>query len=109
MYIWVESGHLRCTGRHLLKENDRVVAVSPKFALALFVTSSQREHPSTTKNQSAAYEIDPALNWHEVDDGPLLRRERLDVPSAVLVRFSERVLRALSREQDARLGKRNPS
>jgi hypothetical protein len=33
--------------------------------------------------------------------------ERLDVSSAVLVRFSERVLCALSREQDARLGKRD--
>jgi len=61
------------------------------------------------KNQSAAYEIDPALDRHEVDDGPVPRRERLDVSSAVLVRFSERVLRALGREQDARLGKRDPS
>src|SRR5262245_10285852 len=58
----------------------------------VFVTSSQRENPSTTKNQSAAYEIDPALDRHEVDDGPLLRRERLDVSFAVLVHFSERVL-----------------
>jgi hypothetical protein len=37
-----------------------------------------------------AYEIDPAPDRHEVDDGPVLRRERLDVSSAVLVRFSER-------------------
>src|SRR5262249_8631097 len=43
------------------------------------------------------------------DNGPVLRRERLDVSSAVLVRFSERVLGALRREQDARLGKRDPS
>jgi hypothetical protein len=42
-----------------------------------------------------AYEIDPALDRHEVDDGPVLRRERLDVSSAVLVRFSERVLAKL--------------
>jgi Glyoxalase/Bleomycin resistance protein/Dioxygenase superfamily len=59
--------------------------------------------------QSVAYEIDPALDRHEVDDGPVLHRERLDVSSAVLVRFSERVLCALGREQDARLGKRDPS
>src|SRR5215475_14610387 len=63
----------------------------------------------TTKIQSAAYEIDPALDRHEVEDGPVLRRERLDVSSAILVRFSERVLLALGREQDARLGKRDPS
>jgi hypothetical protein len=50
------------------------------------------------KNQSAAYEIDPVLDRHEVDDGPVLRRERLDVSSAVPVRFSERVLGALGRE-----------
>ena len=56
-----------------------------------------------------AYKIDPPLDWHEVNDGPVLRRERLDVFSAVPVRFSERVLRALGREQDARLGKRDPS
>src|SRR3974390_2369844 len=67
------------------------------------------EHPSTTKNQSAVYEIDPALDRHEVDDRPVLRRERLDVSSAVPVRFSKRVLRDLGREQDARLGKRDPS
>jgi len=51
------------------------------------------------------HEIDPALDRHEVDDGAVLCRERLDVSSAVLVRFSERVLCALGREQDARLGK----
>src|SRR5262249_49733970 len=39
----------------------------------------------------------------------VLRRERLDVFSAVVVRFSKRVLIALGREQDARLGKRDPS
>jgi hypothetical protein len=39
----------------------------------------------------------------------VLRRERLDVSSAVPVRFSKRVLRALGREQDARLGNRDPS
>ena len=55
------------------------------------------------------YEIDPALEGHEVDDGPVLRRERRDVSSAVLVRFSERVLCALGRKQDACLGKRDPA
>ena len=74
-----------------------------------FATSSQREHPSTTKNQSAAYEIDPALDWHEVDNGAVLCCERLDISSAVLVRFSERVLCALGRKQDACLGKRDPA
>ena len=56
-----------------------------------------------------AYEIDPALDRHEVDNGAVLRRERFNVSSAVPVRFSERVLCALGREQDARLGKRDPS
>src|SRR6516164_2365921 len=56
-----------------------------------------------------AQEIDPALDRHEVDNGAVLRRERLDFSSAVLVRFSERVLCALGREQDARLGKRDPT
>ena len=74
-----------------------------------FATSSQREHPSTTKNQSAAYEIDPALDRHEVDNEAVLRRERFNVSSAVPVRFSERVLCALGREQDARFGKCDPS
>src|SRR5262249_23664405 len=41
---------------------------------------------------SIAYQIDPPLDRHEVDDGPVLRRERVDVFSAVLVRFSKRVL-----------------
>src|SRR5215469_12316516 len=35
-----------------------------------------------------AHEIDPPFDWHEVDDGLVLRRERLNVSSAVLVRFS---------------------
>jgi hypothetical protein len=46
-----------------------------------------------------AYEIDSSLDRHEVDDGPVL-----DLSAAVLVRFSERVLCALGREQDAGLG-----
>ena len=46
-----------------------------------------------------AYEIDRALDRHEVDNGAVLRRERFNVSSAVPVRFSERVLRALGREQ----------
>src|SRR5262249_21774089 len=57
----------------------------------------------------SAYEIDPALDRHEIDEGPVLCRERLDVSSAVPFRFSERVLRPLRRQQDARLGKRDPS
>src|SRR5262245_28189896 len=70
---------------------------------------SRREHVIENDNQSAAYEIDSILDRHEIDDGAVSRRERLDVFSAVPVRFSERVLRALGREQDARLGKREPS
>jgi len=62
-------------------------------------------HLSTTKQQSAAYEIDTALDRHEIDDGAVLRSEGLDVPFAVPVRFSERVFRGLGREQDARFGK----
>jgi hypothetical protein len=50
------------------------------------------------------HEINPPLDWHEVDGGSVLRRERLDVFSAVIVRFSERILFALGREQDACLG-----
>src|SRR5262245_1436027 len=91
------------------KGQQRTFAQREKPPRGVFVTSSQREHPSTTKNQSAVYEIDPSLDRHEVDDGPVLRRERLDVSSAVRVHFSERVLCALGREQDARLGKRDPS
>jgi len=56
-----------------------------------------------------AYEIDPALDRHEVDNGAVLRRERSNVSSAVPVRFSERVLCVLGREQAARLGKRDPA
>src|SRR5215475_7295943 len=56
-----------------------------------------------------AYEIDPALDRHEVDNGAVLRRERFNVSSAVPVRFSERVLCVLGREQAARLGKRDPA
>ena len=43
-----------------------------------------------TSHRSKACEIDPPLHRHEVDDGLVLRRERLDVSSAVLVRFYER-------------------
>ena len=52
-------------------------------------------HVRCTKNQSTAYEIDPVLDRHEVYDGPVPRCERLDVFSAVPVRFSERVFCAL--------------
>src|SRR6516164_5070339 len=56
-----------------------------------------------------AYEIDTLLDRHKVEDNPVLRRERVDIFSAVLVRFSEGVLCALGREQAACLGKRDPS
>jgi hypothetical protein len=51
-----------------------------------------------------AHEINPPLDRHEADGGLVLRRERLDVFSAVIVRYSERILFALGREQDACLG-----
>jgi hypothetical protein len=56
-----------------------------------------------------AYEIHPTLDRHEADNGAVLRRKRFNVFSAVPVRFSECVLCALGREQDARLGKRHPA
>ena len=56
-----------------------------------------------------AYEIDPLLDRHEIDDGVVLRGERLDVSFAVLIRLPEGVLCSLGREQDACLGKCDPS
>jgi len=55
------------------------------------------------------HEIDPRFERHKVDDGPVLRRERLDISSASVVRFAERVLIALGREQGARFGKCDPA
>ena len=56
-----------------------------------------------------AYEIDPPLHRHKVDDGPVLRRERFDFLSTFVVGFTEGVLCILGREQDARLGKSDPT
>ena len=55
------------------------------------------------------YKINPRFARHKVDNGPVMRRERLDAFSTVVVRFSERVLCVFFREQVARLGKTNPS
>src|SRR5262249_13109615 len=93
------NGYPRCSSRSRATAFPRATAVSrARLTLSNVRPSGQ-----------SAYEIDPVLDRHEVDDGLVLRRERLDVSSAVLVRFSERVLCALGREQDARLGKRDPS
>jgi len=55
------------------------------------------------------HEIEALLDRHEVEDGPVMRRERFDIFSAVIVRFSERVLIALGREQHACFAERDPS
>ena len=56
-----------------------------------------------------AYEIDPPLDRHKADGALVLRRERLNVSSAVIVRFAEGVFRALARKQAVRLAERDPS
>jgi hypothetical protein len=69
---------------HFSLENFHTLGFLHRLRLAV--------RPQCSSRRRIAYEIDPALHRHEVDDGSVLRRERLDVSSAALIRFSERVL-----------------
>jgi hypothetical protein len=95
------NGHPRCYG----VSRSRATA----FPRATAVSRARLTLSNVRPSGQIAHEIDPALGRHEVDDGLVLRPERFDVSSALLVRFSERVLCALGREQDARFGKRDSS
>src|SRR6516165_9658426 len=95
------NGHPRCYG----VSRSRATA----FPRATAVSRARLTLSNVRPSGQIAHEIDPALDRHEVDDGLVLRSERFYVSSAVLVRFAERVLCALGREQDARLGKHDPS
>jgi hypothetical protein len=84
-------------------------AISDQRASQQNLAFQSRRGASSVQSGWIAHEIDPLLDRHEVDDRPMLRCEQLDASSAVLVRFSKRVWCALGGEQDACLGKRNPS
>src|SRR6516165_3543702 len=68
----------------------RSFSESPDFALrppALLTPLAPGNAPAVISESHLIrpHEIDPPLNRHKVHDGPVLRRERLDIFSAVVV------------------------
>src|SRR5262249_31012207 len=71
------NGHPRCYGT----SRSRATA----FPRATAVSRARLTLSNARPSGQSAHEIDPVLDRHEVDDGLVLRRERLDVSSADLV------------------------